>query len=485
MKEYSELFIGGQWEKPSGSGVIKVVSPSTEEVIGSVPEGTTEDIDRAVLAARDAFDNGPWPSMDPAERAEILKKVALGIQSDAQGFANEIANEVGSPVSWGMAAQVLAPVFIFNYYAGLAGTYNFEELRQGVLGQAVVMKDPVGVVGAIAPWNVPLFIAAAKIAPALLAGCTVVYKPAPETPLCNNRLAELFESAGLPEGVLSMIPAGREVGEHLVTHPGVDKISFTGSTIAGKKIGALCAERMKRFSLELGGKSAAIILDDVNIDEVIQALVLAGTMNNGQACVAQTRILVPNNRYKEITDALVDRVSSMVVGDPADSGTEVGPLIAERQRDRVEGYIAVGKEEGAKIATGGRRPEKLEQGWYVEPTVFVDTDNSMKIAREEIFGPVLAVMPYVEVGEAIEIANDSPYGLAGTVWSSDPQRALEVAKKVRTGSTTINNFLLDFAVPFGGYRESGMGREFGPEGLELFLETKAINLPHGFTPSMA
>jgi betaine-aldehyde dehydrogenase len=424
--------------------------------------------------------------MAPAERAAVLTTVSQAIQADMQGLAELISTEMGSPVAWATMGQVFAPSMVFDYYAGLASTYAFDDVRQGLMGQVLVRNEPVGVVGAIAPWNVPLFIAAAKLAPALVAGCTVVFKPAPETPLDAFRLAELFEEAGLPKGVLSVVPAGREVGEHLVKHPDVDKISFTGSTVAGKKIGGLCGEQLKRFSLELGGKSAAIILDDANLEETIPMLLPNAIMNNGEACIAQTRILAPRDRYQEVVDALVERVSAMKVGDALDPTVEVGPLVAERQRDRVEGYIKVGQEEGAKIAVGGGRPAGIDKGWFVEPTVFVDVDNKMRIAQEEIFGPVLAVIPYDGGDEqAVAVANDSSYGLCGSVWTSDPDRGLAVARGVRTGTYMLNSPIpIDFATPFGGYKESGIGREFGPEGLELFLEQKSIALPAGYTPSI-
>ncbi|HUY22520.1 MAG TPA: aldehyde dehydrogenase [Acidimicrobiales bacterium] len=485
MKVFDRLFIGGEWVSSSGTGTIDVINPTTEEVAGRVPDATEADVDKAVALARDAFDNGPWPRMTPAERAEILTKVSQAVQADMQGFAELITIEMGSPVAWGTMAQVFAPTMIMDYYAGLASTFQFDEVRQGLMGEVLVAKEPVGVVAAISPWNVPMFIAAAKLSPALVAGCTVVFKPAPETPLDAFRLAELFEAAGLPKGVLSVLPAGREVGEHLVRHPGINKVSFTGSTVAGKKIGAICGEQLKRFSLELGGKSAAVLLDDVDLAQALPMLLPNALMNNGEACIAQTRILAPRDRYQEVVDALVESVSAMKVGDPLDPTVEVGPLVAERQRDRVEGYIKLGQEEGAKIAIGGGRPA-MDKGWFVEPTVFVNVDNSMRIAQEEIFGPVLAVIPY-DGGdaEAVAIANDSSYGLCGSVWTGDPERGLKVARGVRTGTYMLNSPIpIDFSTPFGGYKESGMGREFGPDGLELFLEKKSINLPAGFSPSV-
>jgi betaine-aldehyde dehydrogenase len=349
--------------------------------------------------------------------------------------------------------------------------------------QVLVTKEPVGVVGAIAPWNVPLFIAAAKLAPALVAGCTVIYKPAPETPFDAFRLAEIFVEAGLPKGVLSVIPAGREVSEHLVTHAGVDKISFTGSGVGGKRIGGLCGERLKRCTLELGGKSAAIILDDADLATTIPTLLPNAIMNNGQACIAQTRILAPRARYDEVVDAVVAGVAAMQVGDPMDAATEVGPVVAERQRARIEGYLDSGREEGATVAIGGGRPAGLDKGWYVEPTVFTGVDNKMRIAQEEIFGPVLVVIPYDGDDQAVDIANDSNYGLCGSVWTADNDRGLGVARQVRTGTYMLNAPVpIDFTTPFGGFKESGVGREFGPEGLESFLEKKSISLPAGYTP---
>jgi betaine-aldehyde dehydrogenase len=323
------------------------------------------------------------------------------------------------------------------------------------------------------------------LAPALLSGSTVVFKPAPETPLDANVLAEIFADAGLPKGVLNVVPAGREVGAHLVSHPGVDKVSFTGSTLAGRAIGAACGQNLKRVSLELGGKSAAILLDDTDLSESIPLLLPNAIMNNGEACISLTRILAPRDRYTEVTEALVEQVRSMKVGDALDPATEVGPLVAERQRDRVENYIKIGQDEGAKVAVGGGRPDGIDKGWFVEPTVFVDVDNSMRIAQEEIFGPVLSVIPYDDDADAVRIANDSDYGLCGGVFTGDNDRGLAVARQVRTGTYMVNSSIpIDFSSPFGGYKASGVGREFGEDGLELFLEKKTINLPAGYTPAV-
>ncbi len=483
MKSYDRLFIGGEWVEPSSTNVIEVVSPMTEEVVATVPEAMEADVDRAVEAAKRAFDEGPWPRMTPAERGAVLAKVSDAVRNEMGDVAELISGEMGSPVSWATMAQVLAPTMIFDYYAGLGSTFAFNEFKDGLLGPVLVTKEPVGVVAAITPWNVPLFLAASKLSPALLSGSTVVFKPSPETPLDANRLAELFADAGLPPGVLSVVPAGREVGEHLVNHPDVNKVSFTGSTAAGKKIGAACGAQLKRFSLELGGKSAAVLLDDVNLDEALPLLMPNAIMNNGEACISQTRILAPRDRYSEVVEALVEQVKLMKVGDALDPETVVGPLVAERQRDRVESYIRIGQEEGAKVAVGGGRPAGLDKGWYVEPTIFVEVDNSMRIAQEEIFGPVLAVIPYDNDADAVRIANDSSYGLCGSVYTADDDRGLGIARQVRTGTYMVNSGIpIDFSSPFGGYKESGVGREFGVDGLELFLEKKTVNLPAGYTP---
>ena len=485
MRTHERLFIGGDWVAPATSATIDIVSPHTEQVFARVPEGREADIDAAVAAARAALSAGPWPSMSAAERADLLTKISAGLQARMTDVATAVTEEMGSPITWSTMAQAFAPTMIVDYYAGLARTYPFEELRTGVLGQTVVRREPVGVVAAIVPWNVPLFVTMAKLSPALAAGCTVVLKPSPETPLDAIILAEVLAEVGAPRGIVNIVAAGREVGEYLVTHPGIDKVSFTGSTLAGKRIASLCGERLRRCSLELGGKSAAVILDDAVLDDVVPGLLDAALMNNGEACVAQTRILAPRDRYAEVIEALTDRIRGLTVGDPLDPANAVGPLVAARRRDRVESYIALGQEEGAKIAIGGGRPAGQATGWYVEPTLFVDVDNSMRIAQEEIFGPVVCVIPYGDTDEAVRIANDSDYGLSGSVWTADNDRGFDVARRVRTGTYTVNGFTLDFATPFGGFKQSGIGREFGPEGLELFLEFKSINLPAGYTPTLS
>ncbi|HEY8482264.1 MAG TPA: aldehyde dehydrogenase [Spirillospora sp.] len=476
MREHDRLFIGGDWATPAGTGTIDVVSPHTEEVIGRAPEGTEADIDAAVAAARRAFDEGPWPRMTPAERAEIVGRLSSIYAERQQEMADLVTAEMGSPITFSVFGQAAIPQMVLQYYVDLAATYTWEEERQGMLGPVTVAQEPVGVVAAIVPWNVPQFTLMLKLAPALIAGCTVVAKPSPETPLDSFLLAEWIREAGIPDGVVNIVPAGREVGAHLVAHPDVDKVAFTGSTAAGRAIGEVCGRQLKRVTLELGGKSAAIILDDADLASTIEGFKLASLMNNGEACAAQTRILASRRRYDEVADALATMVGGLNVGDPADYDTEIGPLVSRRQQERVENYIRVGQDEGAKLITGGlNRPH--DRGWYVAPTVFGDVDNDMRIAREEIFGPVLVLIPYEDEDDAVRIANDSDYGLGGSVWTSDVEHGLEVARRIRTGSCGVNMYTLDPNTPFGGCKNSGIGRELGPEGLRAYVEHKSIPRP--------
>jgi acyl-CoA reductase-like NAD-dependent aldehyde dehydrogenase len=473
-----EFYIGGRWVRLPGTERFEVISPSTEEVVGEVPLARTDDIDRAVSAARQAFDEGPWPRMSPAERGEVLARVADLLRKRESDIAQVTTDEMGSAIGHAGRSQHGLVARVFDYYADLVPTFEFE--RSVIAGErgGLVISEPVGVVGAIVPWNAPVTLAAWKVAPALAAGCTVVLKPPPEAPLSNFILAEALDEAGVPPGVVNVVPGGREVGEHLVTHPCTDKIAFTGSTAAGKRIMSLCGDQMTRVSLELGGKSASVVLDDADMASVMPVLVGNAMHLSGQVCGAHTRVLVPRSRYDELVDLAAAAADATPIGDPHDPSIVVGPLVAERQRTRVEGYIALGVEEGARIATGGGRPSHLPKGWYVEPTILADVDNDMRVAREEIFGPVLCVIGYDDEDDAVRIANDSSYGLAGGVWSSDPARALGVARRMRTGVVAINTNAPPFPmVPFGGFKESGLGRELGPDGLLNFLETRTIGVP--------
>ncbi|MFJ6293067.1 aldehyde dehydrogenase [Streptomyces griseoviridis] len=480
LVEHGQLYIGGELTDPLGQEAIEVVSPHTEEVIGRVPHASRGDVDRAVAVARAAFDDGPWPRLSLDERIAVVTRIKDGIALRHEEIARVISSENGSPYSWAVLAQALGAMMVWDAAITVARGFTFEERRDGVLGKLLVRREPVGVVAAVVPWNVPQFVAAAKLAPALLAGCPVILKPSPESPLDAYLLGEIAREAGLPDGVLSILPADREVSEYLVGHPGVDKVSFTGSVPAGKRVMEVAARHLTRVTLELGGKSAAVVLPDADVATAVAGIVPAAWMNNGQACVAQTRVLVPRARYDAYTDAFAAAAAALVVGDPLDPATQVGPLVAERQQRRNLDYIRIGQEEGAKILTGGGRPAGLDRGWYVEPTLFGDVDNSMRIAREEIFGPVVCLLPYTDEADAVRIADDSDYGLSGSVWTADVEHGIDIARRVRTGTYSVNTFSLDMLGPFGGYKNSGLGREFGPEGFGEYLEHKMIHLPAGW-----
>jgi acyl-CoA reductase-like NAD-dependent aldehyde dehydrogenase len=476
------LFIGGEWSAPSAGGVVDVVSPATEETIGQAPMAGPDDVDRAVAAARTAIDQGPWPHLDPAERIDAVRQLAALYGARRREMAQLITAEMGASISFSKLAQATLPWAMLGAFADMAATHDWEETRSGYYGQDVLLrKEPAGVVAAVVPWNMPQFLIVGKLAPALLAGCAVVVKAAPETPLDALLLAELIDEVGLPPGVVSILPGDRDAGAHLVAHPGVDKVSFTGSTAAGRLVAAACAAGLKRVSLELGGKSAAVVLDDADPAAVAAGVRLAGLMNSGQACVAQTRVLVPAARQAEMVEALAAMVDELAVGDPTDPATEIGPLVAPRQQERVRGYVALGEKEGARLVRGGTDlPAGVDRGWYVRPTLFAEADNGMRVAREEIFGPVLTVIPYDGEDEAVRLADDSEYGPSGSVWTADVDRGLAVARRVRTGSFGVNQpYSMDPAAPFGGVKASGVGRELGREGLDEYLEIKAISVAPG------
>ncbi len=476
LRHADSFFIGGEWVKPSSDAEINVIDSTTEEVFFSVAEAQADDISRAVGAARAAFDQGPWASLSHAERAGYLRAIAAGLRERATDLSQVWPREAGALYSIATGAAEGAAQ-TWEYYAGLADTYPFEELATPSIGEfGLIVREPVGVVGAIIPWNGPLGLISYKLAPALLAGCTVVLKNSPEAPAEGYVLAEIAESIGLPPGVINVVTADRAVSELLVRDPRVDKITFTGSTAAGRRIASICGERIARVTLELGGKSAAVILDDVDIATTAATLAGAECMLSGQVCSSLTRIVVTRSRHDEMLEALASAFGAKRAGDPFNSTSDLGPLVAERQVDRVLGYIEKGKAEGATLAAGGGRPKDLDKGYYIEPTVFGNVPNSATIAQEEIFGPVLSVIPADNEQQAIQIANDTIYGLNSSVFTNDVDRARDVARQLRAGTVGHNAFRTDFGMAFGGFKQSGLGREGGVEGLHPFLETKTVIL---------
>jgi acyl-CoA reductase-like NAD-dependent aldehyde dehydrogenase len=478
ITEYDELYIGGSWTRPATSNTIPVHSAATEHQVGVVPEGSEADIDAAVAAARKASDDPQgWSRWDPALRAQVLERFAAALEKRAAEMERRVTVQNGMPIWLAQQFEGQFPPLLLRYYAGLVTSTPREEVRPGMLGgSSLVIREPIGVVAAIVPWNVPQAISFLKLAPALAVGCAVVLKPAPETVLDAMLMSEAAAEAGLPEGVLSVVPGGRELGAYLVSHPQVDKVSFTGSTAAGRAIAQTCGRLLRPVTLELGGKSAAIVLDDADLQQNIDSFFAATLLNNGQICWLGTRVLAPRSRYDEVVDTITGLASSLRLGDPMDPATQIGPLVSSRQRDRVESYIAKGLSDGARLTTGGGRPKELDRGWFVEPTVFAEVDNQHTIAQEEIFGPVLSVIPYSCDEEAIAIANASDYGLGGTVWTADPDRGEAVARKVSSGTIGINSYVNDPTAPFGGIRASGIGRELGPEGMDGYQVLKTVYL---------
>jgi acyl-CoA reductase-like NAD-dependent aldehyde dehydrogenase len=479
----SDLFIDGNWVRGSGDP-LEVVSPTTEEVLATFPAASVADIDAAVRAARRAFDAGPWARLSLDERLELVRAFRGLLQEEQERAAQLMTDEMGCPITQSRAILAGLPIDIVDAYLDVADTFPFREVRQAPTGRALVSREPVGVVAAIVPWNSPLGISVQKVVPALIAGCTVVLKPAPQTALTGFLFAELVERAGFPPGAVNVVPADREASETLVAHPGVDKVTFTGSTAAGRKIASLCGHDLRRVSLELGGKSAAIVLDDADLGLTAEALRMGSFRNSGQICSLKTRVLVPVQRQDELVSRLEALVASMAVGDPHSEATEIGPMVSDAQLKRVQGYIASGREQGATLVTGGGRPSGLGRGWFVEPTVFADVRPDMRVAREEIFGPVLSVLAYRDEAEAITLANDSPYGLSGAVFSSDVERGVAVASRIRTGAVEVNGSPIGLGAPFGGFKESGIGRENGPEGLASYMELRSIGLPPGAEPAI-
>ena len=473
MINRDQLYIGGQWVAPSSSESIDVHNAGNGQVMGRVPAAGEKDIDKAVSAARQAF--AAWSQTPREKRAEYLERISAGLKARADELARLIAQEVGMPLKMSARIQAGLPIANFANYAKLLKDFSFEQR----VGNSLVVREPVGVVGAITPWNYPLHQIALKVAPALAAGCTVVLKSSEVAPFNSFVLAEVIDAAGLPKGVFNLVTGfGPQAGEALVKHPGVDMISFTGSTRAGKRISEVAAQSVKRVALELGGKSASVILDDADLAAAVKGTVNGCYLNSGQTCTALTRMLVPQGRYEEAAKLAAEAAKSFAVGDPLDEKARLGPLSSQAQLEKVRNFIKRGIAEGAELLAGGAEPPEGAPagGYYVRPTVFGRVKNSMTIAQEEIFGPVLSIIPYQDEEDAVRIANDSPYGLAGAVWSADEARAQRVARRIRAGQVDVNGGAFNMNAPFGGFKQSGHGREAGVYGLEEFLEYKSLQL---------
>ena len=469
MRDHENFYIDGAWVEPEGKGTIEVINASTEEVMGHVPEGTPADVDRAVAAAKAAFDT--WGYTPKEERGKYLQRLAEGLGARSAEIGEVISQEVGMPIMWSNMIQAGLPVGNAANYVEILDNFEFEE----EIGNSLVVKTPVGVVGAITPWNYPLHQIICKVAPALAAGCTVVLKPSEVAPLNAFILAEVIDEVGFPAGVFNLVTGvGSVVGERIAEHPDVNMVSFTGSTAAGKRVAKVAADTVKRVSLELGGKSANILLDDADFEKVVGKGLFACYMNSGQTCTAHTRMLVPRDRQDEVIELARTAAEGFTVG-PASGDATLGPVISATQRDRVRSYIQKGIDEGATLVAGGPdAPEGLDTGYFIQPTVFANVDPDMTIAQEEIFGPVLSIIPYEDEEDAIRIANGTLYGLAGGVQSASQERAEAVARRMRAGQIDINGGSYNILAPFGGFGQSGYGRENGVYGLEEFLEAKSI-----------
>lgn len=484
IDSHDTIYVDGHWTPSEAGERIEVISPWTEQIIGSVPSSTRRDVDRAVSAARRAIDDGQWRKTPLADRIAVLRRLRTLMAEQQSALSGLVTEEMGCPIAQAGPIRVGAALTLIDSYVEVAAKFPFRTVRYASSGNALVSREPVGVVAAVVPWNVPYTVCLQKLVPALLSGCTVVLKPAPQTPLTAYALAALLDRCGLPDGVVNVVPAGREVSEYLVGHPGVDKVGFTGSTAAGRRIAEICGRNLKRVTLELGGKSAAVVLDDADLDQTVEALRMGSLRNSGQICSLKTRILVSRWRHDEFIDRLIAMVDSMPVGDPSDAGTQIGPMVTATQRDNVDRYVRLGIEEGATVARGGKGPSQ-SQGWFVDPTVFTDVTPTMTIAQEEILGPVLAVMPYDDEEDAITKANDTIYGLNGSVFTQDLDHGMAVADRMRTGTVEINGNSAGFHAPMGGFKSSGIGREAGPEGLGGYLEPKSYGLPRDYLDTVA
>jgi aldehyde dehydrogenase (NAD+) len=475
---YESLWVGGSWVRPSSAGTITVVSPTTEETIGQVPDGCKADVDAAVAAARSALaDPSGWSRWEPDRRADVVERLADRVTTHGDQFAELVSAQNGIPIAMTRRAEAVNLAIMLRYYAAMIRDQPVEDGRAGMYGgTTIVRRGPVGVVAAIVPWNMPQTLLSFKLAPALAAGCSIVIKPSPETVLDAFLLAEILAESEVPPGVVSIVPGGRELGGYLVGHPGVDKVAFTGSTAAGRSIAETCGRLLRPVTLELGGKSAAILLDDVDLTGTLPSIFGATMVGNGQICFLSTRVLAPRSRYNEVVDVLTGMARSAIVGDALDEQTMIGPLVSAPHRERVERYIDHGKSSAARLTTGGGRPPDQPCGWFVEPTVFADVDNRDLLSREEIFGPVITITPYTDEAEAVRMANDSDFGLSGTIFTQDPEHGLDVARRIDTGTVGVNGYIPDLTAPFGGIKNSGLGRELGPNGLANYQQLKTIYL---------
>jgi aldehyde dehydrogenase (NAD+) len=475
LTEYGALFVGGRWTAPRSDAKLEVINPWTEEVIGSAPDADAEDVHATVQEARRSFDQGSWRRLSITERIGILENALAILEAEADDLARLLTEQMGLPYHLA-TGHIPYAIGFARYLLSVAPEAAFAESRITACGPAMIFREPVGVAAGIAPWNGPFQYALAKSIPALVAGCSVVFKPAPETPFDAYRVARAFQEAGVPAGAFNLISGGADTGRALVAHPGVDKVSFTGSTATGREIGRMCGYDFKRMQLELGGKSAAIILEDAKVEDVEAGIRAGSFTNTGQNCCAYTRVLIPRTRRDELTEVVKRVAESFVLGEPDDPATTMGPLVSRRQYEKVLGYIELGLQEGAKLVTGGGRPNDVERGFFVAPTVFEGARNDMRICREEIFGPVVALIAYNSLDEAVDIANDSDYGLHGAVFTQDPAIAMDVTKRVRAGTFSVNSFTYNYEIPFGGMKNSGVGRDTGPQAVQAYFELKAVNL---------